>query len=206
MILSPRISPATAVTWMTQHPAGLIGGCSDRDLKWIRTLYAYPTVSRRLIDLFKTEPKLCNYLDIPIQHISDNVLQRMKRRSSEEQIRTLIARLRSEIPGITLRTSLIVGFPGETVDDFLNLTQFVEKAQFDRLGVFCSPGGKDTAAEMPDQVSTGQAGTPRKLMKTQARYRSGVPGHGLTDCTGDCGGHSEETELLLRGTHQPSGA
>lgn len=184
--------------------AGLIRRLAAiEELKWIRLLYAYPDgISDELIELFKTEPKLCNYLDIPIQHISDNVLQRMKRRSSEEQIRTLIARLRSEIPGITLRTSLIVGFPGETVDDFLNLTQFVEKAQFDRLGVFCYSREEGTpAAEMPDQVSERvKRERHRKLMKAQARvsFRRNRAMVGQTEQV-IVEGYSEETELLLKG-------
>jgi ribosomal protein S12 methylthiotransferase len=173
------------------------------ELKWIRLLYAYPDgISNELIELFKTEPKLCKYLDIPIQHISDNILQRMKRRSSEEQIRTLIARLRSEVPGITLRTSLIVGFPGETVEDFLNLTQFVEKAQFDRLGVFCYSKEDGTpAAEMPDQVSERvKRERHRKLMKAQARvsFRRNRAMVGQIEQV-IVEGYSEETELLLKG-------
>lgn len=173
------------------------------ELKWIRLLYAYPDgISNELIELFKTEPKLCKYLDIPIQHISDNVLKRMKRRSGEQQIRDLIERLRSEVPGITLRTSLIVGFPGETVDDFLSLTQFVEKAQFDRLGVFCYSKEEGTpAAEMPDQVSERvKRERHRKLMKVQARvsFRRNRALVGQVEQV-IVEGYSEETELLLKG-------
>src|SRR5664279_422137 len=88
-------------------------------LRWIRLLYAYPDgITDSLIELIRDEPKVCKYLDIPIQHISDPVLKAMKRCSSEQQIRDLIAKLRSRIPGIALRTSLIVGFPGETFEDF----------------------------------------------------------------------------------------
>jgi len=172
-------------------------------LKWIRLLYAYPDgISDELIDLLKNEPKLCKYLDIPIQHISDNVLQLMKRRSGEEHIRSLISRLRNEVPGITLRTSLIVGFPGETVDDFLSLAQFVEKAQFDRLGVFCYSKEEGTpAAEMPDQVSERvKRERHRKLMKIQARVsfrrNRAMVGH-IEHVIVE--GYSEETELLLKG-------
>lgn len=173
------------------------------DLKWIRLLYAYPDgISNELIDLLKHEPKLCKYLDIPIQHISDNVLRRMQRRSSEKQIRTLIERLRNEVPGIALRTSLIVGFPGETVEDFLNLTQFVEKAQFDRLGVFCYSKEEGTpAAEMPDQISERvKRERHRKLMKVQARvsFRRNRAMVGQTEQV-IVEGYSEETELLLKG-------
>lgn len=172
-------------------------------LKWIRLLYAYPDgISNELIDLLKNEPKLCKYLDIPIQHISDNILRRMKRRSSEQQIRNLIDRLRSEVPGITLRTSLIVGFPGETVEDFLSLTQFVEKAQFDRLGVFCYSKEDGTpAAEMTEQVSERvKRERHRKLMKVQARvsFRRNRAMVGQIEQV-IIEGYSEETELLLKG-------
>lgn len=173
------------------------------DLQWIRLLYAYPDgISDELIELLKNEPKLCKYLDIPIQHISDAVLKRMKRRSSEQQIRDLIEKLRREIPGITLRTSLIVGFPGETVDDFLSLLQFVEKAQFDRLGVFCYSKEDGTpAAGMPDQVSERvKRERHRKLMKAQARvsFRRNRALVGQIEQV-IVEGYSEETELLLKG-------
>lgn len=172
-------------------------------LQWVRLLYAYPDgISDELIELLKHEPKLCKYLDIPIQHISDAVLRRMKRRSSEQQIRDLIEKLRREIPGITLRTSLIVGFPGETVDDFLNLTQFVEKAQFDRLGVFCYSKEEGTpAAEMDDQISERvKRERYRKLMKAQARvsFRRNRAMVGQIEQV-IVEGYSEETELLLKG-------
>lgn len=184
--------------------AALIRRLADiPDLKWIRLLYAYPDgISDELIDLLKNEPKLCKYLDIPIQHISDNVLKRMRRRSGEEQIRTLISRLRSEVPDITLRTSLIVGFPGETVDDFILLTQFVEKTQFDRLGVFCYSKEEGTvAAGMPDQVSERiKRERYRKLMKVQARlsFRRNRAMVGQIEQV-IVEGFSEETELLLKG-------
>lgn len=172
-------------------------------LQWIRLLYAYPDgISDELIELLKTEVKLCKYLDIPIQHSSDAVLKRMKRRSSEQQVRDLIERLRSEVPGITLRTSLIVGFPGETVDDFLNLLQFVEKAQFDRLGVFCYSKEDGTpAADMPDQVSERvKRERHRKLMKAQGRvsFRRNRAMVGKIEQV-IVEGYSEETELLLKG-------
>jgi len=178
------------------------------DLKWIRLLYAYPDgIDEQLIELLKTEPKLCKYLDIPIQHISDGVLARMNRRSTSEQIRTLVERLRSEIPEIALRTSLIVGFPGETVDDFMELTRFVEQARFDRLGVFCYSKEDGTpAAEMPDQVSERvKKERYRKLMKVQARlsFRRNRAHVGQVEQV-IVEGYSEETELLLKGrtSHQ----
>lgn len=173
------------------------------DLKWIRLLYAYPDgIDDELIELLKTEPKLCKYLDIPIQHISDSILARMNRRSTSEQIHTLVDRLRSEIPEIALRTSLIVGFPGESVDDFMELTRFVEQAKFDRLGVFCYSKEDGTpAAEMPDQVSERvKRERYRKLMKVQARlsFRRNRTQVGQLEQV-IVEGYSEETELLLKG-------
>lgn len=172
-------------------------------LSWIRLLYAYPDgISDDLIALIRDEPKICKYLDIPIQHISDPVLKAMKRRSSEMQIRDLITKLRSEIPGITLRTSLIVGFPGETIDDFNNLMHFVEQTQFDRLGVFCYSKEEGTpAAEMADQVSERvKRERYRKLMRAQARlsFRRNRALIGQVEQV-VVEGYSEETELLLKG-------
>ncbi|MBJ6799540.1 30S ribosomal protein S12 methylthiotransferase RimO [Geomonas propionica] len=172
-------------------------------LKWIRLLYAYPDgVRDSLIELIKNEPKVCKYLDLPIQHISDPVLKNMKRRSGEEEIRTLIAKLRREIPDIAIRTSLIVGFPGETNDDFKKLLQFVDETRFDRLGVFCYSREEGTpAADMPDQVSERvKRERHKKLMRTQARV-SFKHNRTLVDSEEDVlvEGYSEETELLLKG-------
>ena len=172
-------------------------------LRWIRLLYAYPDgVTDSLIQLIKNEPKVCKYLDLPIQHISDSILKRMKRRSGEEQIRTLIAKLRQEIPDIAIRTSLIVGFPGESVEDFKKLLQFVEETRFDRLGVFCYSREEGTpAAEMPEQVSERvKRERHKKLMRTQARV-SFKHNRTLVDTEEEVlvEGYSEETELLLRG-------
>lgn len=172
-------------------------------LRWIRLLYAYPDgITDSLIELIRDEPKVCKYLDIPIQHISDPVLKAMKRRSSEQQIRGLIVKLRSEIPGIALRTSLIVGFPGETVDDFTTLTQFVEQTQFDRLGVFCYSKEEGTpAAKMPEQVTERvKRERYRKLMRAQARlsFRRNRALIGTSEQV-IVEGYSEETELLLKG-------
>src|SRR6185369_3208021 len=172
-------------------------------LRWIRLLYAYPDgITDSLIALIRDEPKVCNYLDIPIQHISDRVLKQMKRRSNGQQIRDLVEKLRREIPEIALRTSLIVGFPGETVDDFAELTQFVEQTQFDRLGVFCFSREEGTpAATMPDQVSERiKRERYRKLMRAQARlsFRRNRALIGKTEQV-IVEGFSEETELLLKG-------
>jgi ribosomal protein S12 methylthiotransferase len=172
-------------------------------LAWIRLLYAYPDgISDSLIQLIKTEEKVCKYLDLPLQHISDPVLQRMNRRSSELQIRSLLVRLRREIPGITLRTSLIVGFPGETEDDFKKLLHFVEEVQFDRLGVFCYSREEGTpAAALPEQVSERvKRERYKKIMKAQVRV-SFKRNRRLVDTVEQVivEGYSEETELLLKG-------
>ena len=172
-------------------------------LRWIRLLYAYPDgITDSLIELIRDEPKVCKYLDIPIQHISDPVLKAMKRRSSEQQIRDLIAKLRSRIPNIALRTSLIVGFPGETFEDFSSLMQFVEQTHFDRLGVFCYSREEGTpAAELPEQISERvKRERYRKLMRAQARlsFRRNRALIGQTEQV-IVEGYSEETELLLKG-------
>ncbi|CAG0982838.1 Ribosomal protein S12 methylthiotransferase RimO [Geobacteraceae bacterium] len=172
-------------------------------LRWIRLLYAYPDgITDGIIEIIKTEPKVCKYLDIPLQHISDPVLKRMNRRSTEPQIRELIAKMRSEIPEIALRTSLIVGFPGETEEDFRTLLTYVEETQFDRLGVFCYSREEGTpAAEMDDQVSERvKRDRYKKLMKVQARL-SFKRNRRLIDTEEEVivEGYSDETDLLLKG-------
>lgn len=121
---------------------------------WIRILYCYPEeITDELIETIATEPKVCHYLDIPIQHASDAVLKRMGRRTDQEELRSMITRLRDRIPDICLRTTLISGFPGETQEDFEELYRFVDEMEFDRLGVFPYSQEEDTpAAVMSDQV------------------------------------------------------
>jgi ribosomal protein S12 methylthiotransferase len=172
-------------------------------VRWIRLLYAYPDGIRdSLIRLIKDEEKVCKYLDIPLQHISDSILKQMNRRSSEAEIRQLITKLRAEIPGISLRTSLIVGFPGETEEDFRKLLHFVEETQFDHLGVFCySREEGTTAAEMPAQVSERiKRERYKKLMRAQTRV-SFKRNRRLVNTMEQViiEGYSEETELLLKG-------
>lgn len=121
---------------------------------WIRILYCYPEeITDELIQTIKEEPKVCHYLDIPIQHAADSVLKRMGRRTTQEQLRSMILHLREEIPDICLRTTLITGFPGETQEDHEELIEFVDDMEFDRLGVFTYSQEEDTpAAEMPGQI------------------------------------------------------
>ncbi len=114
--------------------------------KWIRFLYAYPNkVTQKLLDTLAEHPALVKYIDMPLQHASAGVLKRMKRGASGDIFLKLIERIRRTIPGVALRTSLIVGFPGETAQDFDELCQFIEAARFDRLGVF-SYSDEDTSA------------------------------------------------------------
>ncbi|MBQ9488814.1 MAG: 30S ribosomal protein S12 methylthiotransferase RimO [Lachnospiraceae bacterium] len=121
---------------------------------WIRILYCYPEeITDELIEVMATEPKICHYLDIPIQHASDAVLKRMGRRTDQASLRGVIARLRERIPDICLRTTLISGFPGESQEDFEELYNFVDEMEFDRLGVFPYSREEDTAADvMEDQI------------------------------------------------------
>jgi ribosomal protein S12 methylthiotransferase len=118
-----------------------------KGLKWIRLLYAHPGhVTPELIRLIREEEKICKYLDLPLQHIDDHLLRAMNRPVSSSQVRELIARLRKEIPGITLRTSLMVGFPGETEKRFRRLFDLVKEAHFEHLGVFRYSKEEGTAA------------------------------------------------------------
>lgn len=128
--------------------------CKIEDLKWIRILYCYPEeIDDNLIQVMKEEPKICHYLDLPIQHGCDRILKRMGRRTSKQQLIDIITKLRKEIPDISLRTTLITGFPGETQEEHEELMEFVDSMEFDRLGVFTYSPEEDTpAAEMPDQI------------------------------------------------------
>jgi len=128
--------------------------CKIEGIKWIRFLYAYPeTITEELIKVVKEEEKICKYFDIPIQHISDGVLKRMNRKSNGNSIRQIIQTLRKEIPEVVIRTTVMVGFPGETKEDFEELYQFVEEAKFDRLGAFSYSKEEGTPAEkLPNQI------------------------------------------------------
>ena len=127
--------------------------CKINALVWIRLMYCYPEeITEDLIDTIAQEKKICHYLDIPIQHASDAVLKRMGRRTSQAQLEEMIGKLRERIPDICLRTTLISGFPGETESDFKELYRFVNRIEFDRLGVFCYSREEDTpAAVMKEQ-------------------------------------------------------
>ena len=123
-------------------------------IHWIRTLYTYPDkITDELLDLIASEEKLVPYLDIPIQHASDKILKKMNRKGSSAELEALILKIREKIPNVTLRTSLITGFPGETEEDFTTLAEFVNKVRFDRLGCFAYSEEEGTpAAEYENQV------------------------------------------------------
>ncbi len=144
--------------------------CAIDGFKWIRILYCYPEeITEELIQTIKSEPKICHYLDIPIQSGSDAILKKMGRRTNNAEIRALVEHLREEIPDICLRTTLISGFPGETAKDHNDTMDLVRDLRFDRLGVFTYSQEEDTpAAVMPDQVTERVKNTRRnKLMRLQ---------------------------------------
>ena len=128
--------------------------CKISGIRWIRVLYCYPEeIYDELIETMKREPKICHYLDLPIQHASDAVLRRMGRRTTKQDLLSIIEKLRREIPDIVLRTTLIAGFPGETQEQHEELMDFIDEVEFDRLGVFAYSQEEDTpAAGMPDQI------------------------------------------------------
>lgn len=125
--------------------------CKIEGLKWIRTLYCYPErITDELIDVVASEPKCVKYFDIPIQHCCDRVLKRMNRHSNEAEIRALVKKLRERIPNVIIRTTLMVGFPGETEEEFDKLCEFVKEMRFDRLGCFAYSQEEGAAAAKLD--------------------------------------------------------
>lgn len=146
--------------------------CTIEGIEWIRLLYCYPEeITGELIQVMKEEPKICRYLDLPIQHAADTVLKRMGRRTTKKELTALIKRLRKELPEIVLRTSLITGFPGETLKEHEELLDFVEKMRFDRLGVFTYSREENTpAAKMKEQVPAKEKRRRQKeLMELQQK-------------------------------------
>jgi ribosomal protein S12 methylthiotransferase len=174
-------------------------------VRWIRLHYAYPRdVPDALLDAIADEPKIVKYLDMPLQHSSDRLLRAMKRGRDSVFLRELLARLRARVPGVALRTSLIVGLPGETEEDFEDLLRFVEEQRFERLGVFeFSPEEGTPAADMGDQVpdAVRRARFERVMEVQQAISRAhqramiGRTVEVLVE------GRAEETEHLLAGRH-----
>ncbi|MEI6857892.1 30S ribosomal protein S12 methylthiotransferase RimO [Psychrilyobacter sp.] len=173
------------------------------ELKWIRTYYMFPnSVTDELIEVMKTEEKVCNYFDIPIQHVSDSVLQGMKRAISGDASKELLRKIRKEIPDAIFRTSLIVGFPGETEDDFSELKDFVEEFKFDYIGVFKYSREEDTVAfDMENQVDEDVkhrrwvelTNLQAEIAETKNRSFLGKEVEVMID------GVSEESEYMLEG-------
>ena len=126
-----------------------------RRIHWIRILYSYPqSFTDELIELIASEPKICNYVDLPLQHAADSVLKRMHRPDTRAQIETLLKKLREKIPGVSIRSTFIVGYPGETDEEFETLKNFLQEQRLDKVGVFAYSAEEDTpAGKMPDQIS-----------------------------------------------------
>lgn len=128
--------------------------CRETNIPWIRLLYLYPDkMTDELIAEIRDNDRVCKYVDLPIQHINDRVLARMNRHGGSDVVRDAVRRVRAEIPDVTLRTTVIVGFPGESEDEFAELCEFIKEMKFDRLGAFAySPEEGTAAADYPDQI------------------------------------------------------
>ena len=152
--------------------AGLLRRLAEIDgVRWIRLLYTYPNfVDAALLEAIAELEPVCKYIDMPLQHISDRILRSMRRERSGNSVRKLVRRIRDAVPGIALRTSLIVGYPGETAEDFAELMDFVRETRFDRLGVFEYSPEEGTAAErLPQQLAARiKMERYRSIMKAQA--------------------------------------
>ena len=157
--------------YMKSKLSELLTKLSEIDgIKWIRFLYSYPEgITDELIEVVEKNKKIAKYFDIPIQHISDDILKKMNRKTNKKQILSLLEKIREKIPDVTLRTSLIVGFPGETKENFEELEQFVKTAKFDKLGVFqYSKEDGTPAAKLPNQIhGNTKKARHNKIMKVQ---------------------------------------
>jgi ribosomal protein S12 methylthiotransferase len=176
---------------------------SIKELGWIRFLYAYPNqISGRLLEAIKSSEKICKYVDMPLQHVSSSILKSMKRGGNRASLTKTIDRIKKEIPGVTLRTTMIVGYPGETRKDFLELKKFCQEMEFDRLGVFAYSDEEDTAAfKLRPKVQASTAERRRhSLMEQQAsiarRKNRDLIGKELRVLVE---GPSDESEFLLQG-------
>jgi ribosomal protein S12 methylthiotransferase len=144
-------------------------------IEWIRLHYAFPTgFPMDVLEVMRERKNICNYLDIPLQHISDRMLKSMRRGTTKEKTTKLIEKIRDSIPGITIRTTLISGYPGETEDDFNEMKKWVEQMQFERLGVFCYSHEENTHAyslvdDVPDEVKRSRA---EEIMAVQQKISS----------------------------------
>ncbi|MFK7694035.1 30S ribosomal protein S12 methylthiotransferase RimO [Paenibacillus sp. HJGM_3] len=148
-------------------------------IEWVRLHYAYPGFfTDELIETMATNSKICNYIDMPLQHSEDTILKRMRRPGRQRDARELVAKIRARIPGVALRTSIIVGFPGETDEDFDRLCDFVREMKFDRLGVFTYSQEEDTPAsrlpnQVPDEVKEWRANTLMEIQRGIANEQNG---------------------------------
>lgn len=173
------------------------------DLKWLRTYYMYPdSVTDELIQVMKTEDKICKYFDIPIQHVSDSILQNMGRAKTGAHLKDILYRIRKEIPNATFRTSVIVGFPGETQENFEELRDFLEEFQFDYVGVFKYSREEDTKAydmdnQVPEEIKEERwvelTNLQSKIAETKNKVMLGQTVEVMID------GVSTESEYLLEG-------
>lgn len=146
--------------------------CEVEGIEWIRVLYCYPEkITDELLDVIANQPKMCKYLDMPIQHVSKNVLRAMHRPGDRDTLTALIKHIREKVPGITLRTTLLTAFPGETQEDFEELISFVREVKFERLGCFVWSAEEDTPAyDLPDRVDEETAAQREEsIMDEQSR-------------------------------------
>lgn len=166
--------------------------CEIDGFKWIRILYAYPErITDELIDCIKRQDKIVKYLDIPLQHCDGDLLKRMNRRGDEASLKALIAKLRREIPGITLRTTFITGFPGETEEQFNKLGEFAEEMNFERMGCFSYSEEENTpAAGFPDQVDEEIREHRKEILEEQQDARVAVMYEAMI---------GSETEVVVEG-------
>jgi ribosomal protein S12 methylthiotransferase len=172
-------------------------------LRWIRFLYAYPKlVGDALIDVVRSSEKICKYIDMPLQHISASILKSMGRGGNRKSLTRMIEHIRKKIPGVTFRTTMIVGYPGETAEDFADLKEFCREMEFDRLGVFAYSDEEDTAAyEFQAKVSSRTAERRRRILMKQQAQISKRKNRALVEkeFTILVEGPSDESELLLQG-------
>ena len=159
-------------------------------IHWIRILYAYPRrFTDELIDLIAAEPKICNYVDLPLQHASNKILKLMNRPDTRESITALLKKVREKIPGVTIRSTFIVGFPGETEEDFLELMDFLLEQRLDKVGIFTYSREEDTAAyDFPDQI-------PEEVM--QERYHISMSTQSLISQEINESLEGQELEILV---------
>ena len=176
-----------------------------KDLRWIRPFYLYPQqVSDELLDLYAGEEKITKYIDMPLQHINDQMLKRMHRLGDRAAITSLVNRIRTRIPGVTFRTAFIVGYPGETEQAFDELRGYVKDAEFDRVAVFLYSDEEDTRMHFDDKVERSVMDERRNEILTVQEEIATARGQARIGSVMEVlvEGVPEETELLLEGRHE----